>query len=650
VKDAQGVIPGVTVTLTNEGNGVSRDTISNASGEYSFPAVEAGDYAVRVAVQGFKTFERKGIRIGTQQFITLDIVLEVGTVAETITVTADAPLIETSNASHAEVLDARTIETLPSIGRNVFLMAVTVPTVQSSGDTHWNRMQDQTGASAISLGGGGVRANNYMLDGFPVTDLQNRSSTNPSGEMLEDVRVQVHTYDAEMGRTGGGVLNSTAKSGTNQFRGSAFFQYRPNRLIGPLFFNQIRGTKNSPQFWRDFGGGVGGPLLRGKTFFWVAGEGYRDGLSQNDNMHVPTAAMRNGDFSGLTDSAGRQIVIYDPLTTDAAGNRQPFPGNVIPANRINPWAREFLKAIPMPAVNIDNSGGNLPVQDVIRDRAQQGSIKLDHHFSGNIALSGVYLYQNSSEPDRNFFPNARYAYPSYQLDRAINVLIVNNTYIMSPNTVATLRFGMNTFGDWNSLPFDFDSHSLGFDRAFADAMPVQKFPSVGLTGYQGTGFSGVNNRDYYSYGGNGTLTRLAGGHSLKVGADYRIMGVKAENFGQSAGTFTFNGQFTGSAVNNPAALSRNAIADLLLGYPSSGSFTRNTPVNNSISYYSAYAQDDWRVNDRLTMNYGLRLEHETGLREADNKLVVGFDKSAVSPLNVTIPAGVDPLDPSRRAS
>ncbi len=645
VKDAQGVIPGVTITLVNDATNVSRDTLSNQSGEYSFPALDNGTYTVTAVVQGFKRFERQGIRVGTQQFITLDITLEVGTVAETITVTADAPLIETSNASHAEVIDSRTIEMLPTIGRNVFLMAVTVPTVQSSGDTHWNRMQDQTGASAISLGGGGVRSNNYLLDGFAVTDLQNRSSTNPSGEMLEDVRVQVHTYDAEMGRTGGGVLNSTAKSGSNVFRGSGFFQNRPNALIGPLFFNQIRNIENSPQFWRSFGGGFGGPLLRGKTFFWAAGEAYRDGLSQNDTMHVPTAAMRNGDFSGLTDAQGRRIVIYDPLTTDAAGNRQPFPGNIIPQNRINPFAREFLKAIPMPVRNVDDSSGNLPAQDVIRDKAQQGSLKLDHHFNDRISLSGVYLFQNSSEPDRNFFPDARYAYPSYQLDRAINVLVVNNTYIMNPSTVATLRFGMNTFGDDNRLPFPFDPATLGFAPSFVNEIPVDKFPAVTLTGYQGTGFTGVTNRDYYSYGGNGTITKLAGAHSLKIGADYRLLGVKAEAFGQSAGNFTFNGQFTGSAVSNPIATSRNAIADLLLGYPSSGSFARNTPVNNFIKYYSTYLQDDWRVNDRLTVNYGVRFEHETGLSEAENKLVVGFDRTKASPLNVTIPAGVDPLNP-----
>jgi len=638
VKDTQGVIPGVTITLINEANGVTRDTVSNASGEYSFPALDPSTYTVKAAVQGFRTFDRRGIRIGTQQFITLDITLEVGTVEESITVTADAPLIETSNASHGEVLDAKTIENLPSIGRNVFLMAVTVPTVQSSGDTHWNRMQDQTGASAISLGGGGVRSNNYLLDGFPVTDLANRSATNPSGEMVEDVRIQVHTYDAEMGRTGGGVLNTTAKSGANSWRGSGFFQNRPNGLIGPLFFNQIRDVENSPQFWRAAGGGFGGPVIHNKTFFWVAGEGYRDGLSQNAVMTVPTTAWRNGDFSSYLDAQGRQIPIYDPATTDAAGNRQPFPNNIIPQNRISPWAREYLKAIPLPSTVLANGTGNLPAQDVIDDAAQQASLKLDHHFTDNIGLSGVYLFQNSSEPNRNFFPDAPYAYPSYQLDRAINVFVLNNTYIVNSNTVATLRFGMNTFEDDNSLPYDFDPATLGFVPSFVNAMPVKKFPSVTTTGYQGTGFTGVNNRNYYTYGGNGTITKLIGGHSYKVGADYRILGIKAENFGASSGSFTFNGQFTAA---NPTVNVRNPIADLMLGNPSSGSFAQNSPVNNFVKYYSAYFQDDWRVSDKLTLNWGVRLEKESGLAEADNKLVVGFDKDAISPLNVTIPA--DPI-------
>ncbi len=217
VKDPQGVIPGATVTLVNDQNGVSRETVTNGVGEYSFPAIEPALYTVRASVQGFKTFERKGVRIGTQEFLALDIQLEVGGLEETITVTGESPLIDTTNASTGDVLDTKSLESIPTPGRSVFLMANLQPTVQTSGNAHWNRMQDQVGNSAVSMGGGPVRANQFLVDGFPVTDLQNRASTNPTIEAIQDMKVQVHTYDAEMGRTGGGVMNMTAKSGANEF-------------------------------------------------------------------------------------------------------------------------------------------------------------------------------------------------------------------------------------------------------------------------------------------------------------------------------------------------------------------------------------------------------------------------------------------------
>ena len=642
IRDAQGVIPGVTVTLTNEANGTSRDTVSNESGEYSFPVLDPSTYSIRAGVQGFKTFERRGIRVGAQQFITLDIVLEVGTVSETITVTADAPLIETSNASHAEVLDSKTLEALPSVGRNVFLMAVTVPTVQSSGDTHWNRMQDQSGASTLSVGGGGVRANNYLLDGFPITDLQNRSSTNPSGEMVEDIRVQVHTYDAEMGRTGGGVFNTAARSGSNTFRGSAFYLTRPNALIGGGFFNEIRGLETNEQYWRSPGGSVGGPLIKNKTFFWLAGEGYKDGQAQADNLRVPTAAMRRGDFSNFRNAQGQMIPIYDPLTTNAQGSRTPFPGNIIPANRINPVGQAFVNALPLPTLHpeYDDGSSNLPAQTIIESTARQMSLKLDHHFSENVSLNGVFLNQSTFEPDVNYFPDAPYAANGFHLQRDVNVFVLNNTYIINPSTVATFRAGMNTFSDDNVMPYPFDMREVpGINANFANSLLVQKFPDLRLNGgYPSAGNSGLNDTNYYSWGINGAVTKLAGSHSLKTGADYRIIGVDALQNGDSAGFYTFSGVFTragNSAANN------NSVADMLLGYPESGTLSLPSPFNQYVKYYAWFAQDDWRVNDKLTLNYGVRLEHESGLTEENNQLVVGFDRSAVSPLNVTIPA--DPV-------
>ena len=209
------MIPGVEVILTNERTNIGRSTVTNERGEYVFTNIDPGSYVLKATLTGYKTIERREIPLGTQQFITMDLTMEVGAMEENITVTGQSPIIETSNASQGTVLDSQALQTLPSPGRAAFLIGASVPTVVPSGDAQFNRQQDQTNASLLSLGGGTRRGNNYTLDGVPITDLTNRAVANPTIESLEDVKVQVHTYDAEMGRTGGGVFNTTLKSGTN---------------------------------------------------------------------------------------------------------------------------------------------------------------------------------------------------------------------------------------------------------------------------------------------------------------------------------------------------------------------------------------------------------------------------------------------------
>src|SRR5262245_43570036 len=297
VKDSGGVIPGATVSITNESNGQTRETVSNEQGQYDFTAVPPGVYTVKASLTGFRSYENRGGPIGTQQFVTLDITLEIGQLQETITVTGESPLIDTSNASTGAVIDSTQLETLPTGGRSAFLFAVTVPTVVASGDAQFNRQQDQTNASLLSLGGGTRRGNNYLVDGVPITDMRNRASANPSIEAIEDVAVQVHTYDAETGATGGGVFNVATKSGTNNWHGSGFYQNRPKWGAANGYFAALNNVPKPDTYFHLGGGAVGGPILRNRTFFWFSTEGYGSNTTRTGDLRFPTSRERNGDFS-----------------------------------------------------------------------------------------------------------------------------------------------------------------------------------------------------------------------------------------------------------------------------------------------------------------------------------------------------------------
>ena len=673
VKDPGGVLPGVEVTLTNEGTNISRSVVTNERGEYSFAAVEPGNYKVKVVLQGYKTIDRSGIRIGTQQFITLDLTMEVGSITENVTVTGEAPLIETSNASQGTVLDNAALQTLPSSGRAAFLVGTTVPTVIPSGDAQFNRQQDQTNASLLSLGGGTRRGNNYTLDGVPITDITNRAVANPTIESLDDVKVQVHTYDAEMGRTGGGVFNTTLRSGTNTMRGSAFFQTRPVWGAANNYFAQkalescaagdascVSKNAKPDQVYYLGGGGIGGPIKKDKTFFWFSSEDYHDISTRNGSLLLPTQAERSGDFSQTT-AGSSPIRIFDPVT------HLQFPNNVIPANRINPVAAAMLKYLPLPQTNIDNGSNNYNATAQINDYFQQEyAVKVEHKFTDKVSLTGFYMYNRTNEPCSNYYyiglndPN-RFADPGdYILARRPQILAINNTWIPSDNSVLALRFGATRFVDNSTLSIGFDPSTLGFSQTFLGQMQqtgVSKFPQIFTTGYgvgqQLLGAINPSQRTYKSYGGNAAYSKFVSTHTFKLGADYRRIGVYLLNPGCSAGCLGFGREFTSSTgSNNGSATDGNAIATFLLGYPSGDlqsssslgdNMTLTTPLDIYTNYFGGYVQDDWRVSSKFTVNYGLRIEHETGIGEVNNNITVGFDRAATSPLSsVVIPAGTDP--------
>jgi hypothetical protein len=632
VRDANGVVPGADVVLINEDTNLTRTTVTNNVGEYAFPNALPGVYTVRASLAGFKTFESRGIIIGTQDFLTLDLPLAVGEIQEAITVTGKTPVIETTNASVGTLLERGTLETLPNVGRNPFVISGIVSNVIPTGIPQFVRQQDQNASAMLSLGGGPRRANNYLLDGVPIGDIFNRAVIQPSIEALEEVRVQVSTYDAELGRTAGGVFNATHKSGSNAWHGSALLLERPRWGTGKLFFTRKTDQPKPDTFYHLWAGSFGGPLVRNRTFFWASTEGYNTRTTANTVVTLPTALERRGDYSQSP------VVIYDPLTTRADPARpgqfirDPFPGNIIPANRLNPVGLNLVKLLPLPTAGRSAARTAQPIADL----TNQATIKIDHHLSERQTISGLFAWYHSNEPGNQFYDHTPGDPGAYFGPRTVNVVALNDVLIPDDRTVLALRYGYMRFrDDVASAPSDPDM--LGFAPAFARA--INGFPFVSTTAYgvgpAGALFSGGFRTDstHYSHSVSASLSRLAGHHTVKAGADYRLIGMSVFAPDNENGSFTFTPAFT-LGPNPNASAGGDAIASLLLGYPARGEFLIATKNDFFTNYLAGYVQDDFRLRSNVSINLGVRYEFEQGLREANNAFTVGFDRERPFPVQV----------------
>ena len=374
------------------------------------------------------------------------------------------------------------------------MISVTVPTVAPTGDPQFNRQQDQTNASRISMGGGGVRANNYLLDGVPITELRGRAVLNPTIEALEEVKVQVHTYDAEMGRTGGGVFNVTAKSGTNEFHGSGFYQTRPVWGVNENFFvGQDRPVERRERAGRtpttaSTAAAFGGPIWKNRTFFWTATEGYRSNTTRNEQQVWPSARQRAGDFSAST-IGGVPVRIFNPYCRDrcrqrqVSGDRYRFARHRRRIHRRHHSAhpprgqRRRLRAAWRLA-HADHRrcdcGQREQRAQRQRDRSRLSTpptcsrSRREHKFSDTWSMSGLYIYNKTDEPGSTIMRPEEWYIASQDnffgpLRRRPHVAVINNTNILNDTTVVTLRYGFSTWQDsCDKQPFSAGIGSLGF--------------------------------------------------------------------------------------------------------------------------------------------------------------------------------------------
>jgi hypothetical protein len=623
--------------LLNEATNVSRSTVTNERGEYVFASLAPATYTLTADITGFAPYRATDIDLGVNRDLVIDVPLSVGGIEETITVTGETPLIETATASVASAIDKAQLEVLPTPGRNVFIMAVTTPNVVHTGDPVFVRQQDQTNASLLSLGGGPLRGNLYTIDGVATTDLRNRSVINPNFEAVEEMKVQVATYDAEMGRTGGGVFNTIHRAGTNDWGGSALYQNRPGWGRSTLFFeDEVPDTT-----YNLWGGSGGGPIVADKVFFWASTEGYKNDDTRNQVVIFPSAAQANGNFSGT----GRTI--YDPLTFDpVTGNRQPFPGNVIPPNRLDPVGLALAQQL------VSVGEGPIGATAILNNTAWQATGRGDWNISPTWQLSGTYMFYKSEEPANKYYTAILGEVPAFDpgastLFRNVNLVAINLTNIPSVDSVVTFRYGYTRFFDSFEVP-QFDIGSLPFSERFVqdyESVGLPRFPYVNVLGY-GEDTNTGSNATHGSWAStdviwrsqelSGTYSKFVGSHTLKFGAQWRRIGVDSFLPGYVA-KFNFNADFTkGPNAFNPDPGSGDALANLLLGLPldSDTNIIEATDTDVFVDYLGFFVQDDWRATDSLVFNFGLRIESETGLKEKEDRFATGFDRDAAFPVQV----------------
>ena len=654
VTDAQGgALPGVTAAAVNLQTNVTTTAVTNASGVYLLTPMVNGRYKVTFTLSGFNTAARE-VEVRAGDRLRLDLGLAVGGLTEEVSVVAETPLLETTSATRSTVVAQELVENLPTSGRNPFTLSHVVPGVVGEAGNRQSiqlRPFDNGGMDGISINGGVARSNSFTLDGAPNTSREGGTSGSlafvPSPDAVQEVRVATSTYDAQFGRTGGGTIAVSIRSGTNQFHGTAYYIHRDAALNANLYENIVRGIPKQEIFHYNPGATIGGPIKRDRTFFFYSYEGLKSGIPVGAGQRTPTELERNGDFSqsGFT--------IYDPLNT-ANGVPQPFAGNIIPRGRMDPVALNMLNYMPGANSQPDAAGNNFfPGENSRFDTYTSGILRIDHNLSASHRLFGRYAH-NGRRETRAYAGREPEARTGGYHHRWNNVLSIDLTSTLSQTTVSTLRAGWTRHRRLdNSTAEDiggFDSATLGFPESFVSQIPP-RFVPITVSDYggaqlgQGGGQDGVAD-DYYA---QGQVTNIRGRHQLKAGVEYRTARSLVENpyRGVNLAAFNFTRSFTSlrpTVATSTAADGGNGFASFLLGYAASSNVQLQAPLNWRNSYVAGYLQDDWRLSNRLTVNLGLRWDYEVPTSEREDQVNSGFDYNGVALVCPACPASGLPTE------
>jgi carboxypeptidase family protein len=608
VRDAQGgVLPGATVVAEHVESAARVERVTNKEGRYFLPSLRVGTYLLTVELTGFRRVLRSGVVLQLGQTLAVDFTLELGGLTEEIRVTGDVPLLQATNAEISDVIGNRQVVQIPLNGRNFLALAqLSDAVVIPPGGTRGEALQ-QAGPLP-NVGGQRSGHNIYLLDGVKVTDeLFNNLVINPSVDSIQEFKIQKSQYPAEFGGKASALINVATRAGANVFRGSVFEFLRHDKFDARNYFDP-RDQPAPPLRQNQFGGALGGPFVRDRSFFFLSYEGQRARRSLTKTFSVPTQATRSGDFSGFDQICDPAIM---NLSTDGC---TPFAGNRIPADRIDPLATAFLQQVPQPT-----SGATLQnltaVGKQIKD-VDQISLRVDHRFTSADQVFGRFSTFDASEIQPFGTSNLQETLvPGFGRDVSTKArnLGISHTHLFGRSAVNELRFGwMRVRGGQVSENRGVDfARQAGLQGVTTDPRDVG-FPQISTRGLYSTfgdptSFVYRDNQHFEVYD---SLMIDRGAHRLKVGAYYFHLQFRPEQPDNARGSFAYTGQFSG-----------NAFADFLLGYPASAiAGIGRGDQDGRTNWLHLFAQDDWRIRRNLTVNVGLRYEYNQHMRDQNNRL------------------------------
>jgi hypothetical protein len=603
------------IQIINEETGAAMHTESNSEGVYRAPSLAPGLYRIEADLPGFEKSVRRGVTLQVSQTLPVDLALQLGQATESVNVEAAPPLTETQSSSTGQLVGRKMVEDLPIPNRAATSMVALAP----------GAVVIDSGAGAenyplFSVAGGRVRNQNFTLDGGNVTNAvgltRPQQMTSLPIDAMQEFRVISNNYAAEYGHSTGGVITLSTRSGTNQYHGSLFDYQRNDALDARNFF----AVSKPPLRLSQFGATLGGPIQKDKTHFFVSWEQTRETSSVTLLQTVPDLLERNGNFSGLRDAGGNLIQIYDPR------NGRPFAGNMIPVSRFDPVGRAVLNFFPLPnRSGANNFGANS--KSLLNRNIVVG--KLDHQLREADHLSARYYINDSFTDNQGSFgipvsdPNAD------KTDVRVQSVMLSETHIFSPRLVNEVSVSY--------LQRKFIDRRYGFGAGFAS--------QLGLTGVSAAAFPTFTLPGYVSLAGEPArfqtpirdtqfqeaLSHYRGKHAVKIGAEYRRGFNNETRDRSSSGAFGITPLITGQPG---VAGTGDSIASLLLGQVNSAGVQVSDAIASHASYWAWYAQDDWRVTDRLTLNYGLRWEAEIP-RHVDGNRQNSFDPAPINPVSGT---------------